>query len=39
MWSMWMLCADGETSSDWREIAEDLLSGFGFLEEIEVRHQ
>ena len=39
IWSQWMVCADGETSKEWREIAEDLVAGYGFLEEIEVKSQ
>lgn len=39
IWSQWMVCAEGETSQRFRDIAEDLICGYGFLEDIEVKRQ
>lgn len=39
LWSKWMVCADGETEDDCRDIAEDLIGDFGSVVDIEIKRQ
>jgi hypothetical protein len=39
LWSQWMVCSDGETEDDCRDIAEDLIGDFGTVVEIEIKRQ